>query len=63
MGHTEHVNRNQAKFYIVCALVLLVAGLGIVVTGHPFGWILAGLGAVNTILGVLTLRRSTTPLS
>ncbi|MBF4575450.1 MULTISPECIES: hypothetical protein [unclassified Frondihabitans] len=57
------MTRNQAKFYVLCALVMLVSGLGIVTTGHPSGWVLAVLGAVNTTLGLLNLRKSKRPLS
>ena len=56
------MTRSQARFLIVCALVLLFAGLGIASSGNWFGWILAGLGAVNSTLAFLLLRKSTTPL-
>jgi Flp pilus assembly protein TadB len=58
------VTRRQAQFFIVCALVTLFAGLGIVLgSGPAFGWFVLALGVVNTVLGVLHLRKSSKPLS
>ncbi|MET4705842.1 hypothetical protein ABIB54_003348 [Frigoribacterium sp. UYMn621] len=56
------MTRNQARFFVVCALVVLLSGLGIVATGNAFGWILAAIGAVNGVLSLISLRKSKQPL-
>lgn len=45
------------------ALVTLISGVSIASSGNSYGWLLAGIGAVNTALGFLLLRKSSAPLS
>jgi hypothetical protein len=48
----------QAKFFIASALVLLISGFAVAVEGHPSGWLLVAIGGVNTLLGVLNVRKT-----
>lgn len=46
----------EARIFIACALVMLLGGLGTAaVTGT--GWVIAGIGALNVVLGLVWLRK------
>lgn len=53
----------QSKFYHLGALVLLISGFAVAVEGHPFGWLLAAIGGINSLLGILNLRKTQRRLS
>jgi hypothetical protein len=53
----------QAKFFVVGAFVVMVSGFGVAVEGHPLGWLLVALGGVNTVIGILNLRKTQRRLS
>jgi hypothetical protein len=57
------MSRNWARVIIASALVTLIAGVSIASSGNSYGWLLAAIGAVNTVLGFVLLRKSADPLS
>jgi len=52
------MSRRWSVVVVVSALVALFAGLGAVVTGQAYGWLLAATGLVNTVLGVVSHRKA-----
>jgi hypothetical protein len=57
------VTTNQAWFLIVCAAVTLLAGLGAALgSGATLSWVIAILGAVNVVLGIVLLRKASRSL-
>ncbi|ROS48084.1 hypothetical protein [Frigoribacterium sp. PhB24] len=52
------MSRSWSVVVVVSSVVVLVAGLGIVGTGHAYGWLLVATGLLNTVLGALTCRKA-----
>ena len=58
------MTRKQAQFFIVCAFITMLSGLVTALgSGYSLSWLIAALGAVNVVLGIMLLRKASRPLS
>lgn len=57
------MSKKMAWFFIVCALIVVFAGLGSIGNGSWFGWAFVAIGTLNTVIGFVLLRKAARPLS